>query len=237
MSAGKRFPYVLSLLLLLGMVTGVAATPITINFNGLSSDGSVLLEQGFVLDPGARDWSPDAQGYIGHYHIATPGAGWLADNGTNFMVVDYFLDNTTLNVYSTSGAAFGLQGMDLAEALIPGVSSCSALPLPPYQVAFTGYLAGGGTLSRSVTLDMICDGAGPQIDFERFAFDSSWGNLVMLTIEQLTLRGTPFSNLGIDNLALQTVPEPNSVALVALALVATGFVRRRRYTAGAAAAG
>ena len=230
MGAGKRFPCVMSLLLLLGMVTGAAAAPITINFDGLSSDGRVLLEQGFVLDPGARDWSPDAQGWIGHYHIATPGAGWLADNGTNFMVVDYFLDNTTLNVYSTSGAAFGLQSLDLAEALIPGESSCSA-SLPPYRVAFTGYLAGGGTLSRSVTLDMVCDGAGPQIDFERFAFDSGWGNLVMLTIAQLTMGDTPFSNLGIDNLALQTVPEPDSIALVALALVATGLVRRRRYKA------
>jgi len=87
---------------------------------------------------------------------------------------------------------------------------------------------------------MICDGAGPQIDFERFAFDSSLGQPgCLLTIEQLTLRGTAvFQTSVIDNLALQTVPEPNSVApRGTLHWFATGFVRRRRYTAGAAAAG
>jgi len=123
--------------------------------------------------------------------------------------------------------------MDLAEALIPGVSFLLGLALPPYQVAFTGYLAGGGTLSRSVTLDMICDGAGPQIDFERFAFDSSWGNLVLLTIEQFDAEG----HAVFQPRYRQPGPADRPRALIRLRSwhlhwSQPGSFRRRRYTAG-----
>jgi len=60
---------------------------------------------------------------------------WLADNGTNFMVVGLFPRQHELNVYLDLRRLRSVcRAMDLAEALIPGVSSCSALPLPPYQV-------------------------------------------------------------------------------------------------------
>jgi hypothetical protein len=224
---GRFFRFVSAVFLSFMLGTAVAA-PITIDFNALSSDGTVLLEQGFVFDPGARDWSPGASGYLGHYHIASPNEGWLADNGSNFMVVDYFLDNSTLNIYAQTGASFGLQSIDLAEALILGVSSCSAFPLPAYQVSFTGLVSGGGTVARSVTLDMQCDGAGPRTDFQAFVFDASWSSLAQLTIRQLTLSNTPFSHLGIDNVVLRAVPEPHALALIALAVAGLGYAQRKR---------
>ena len=67
------------------------ATLVTFDFENLSGDvNGALVSNGFVLDPGQVDWAPDAQGWIGHYHIAEPTQNfWTANNGTKFMVVDY----------------------------------------------------------------------------------------------------------------------------------------------------
>ena len=219
---------------LLALSTPARAALVTFDFEeyaggaygGASGYSSgALVANGFVLDPGAVDWAPDAQGWIGHYHIAEPTQlGWSADNGTNFFAFDYFFDNSRLNIYALSGAIFGVQRFDLAEALT-SICHSSGPPIAIEHrcgVTFAGYLAGGGTISQTVTLDGTADGAGPLIDFETFNFDGRWNRLTMFSV----LASDMYLNPGLDNLVLRTVPAPATLTLFGIGLAGLGIARR-----------
>jgi hypothetical protein len=216
------------------LVVGVVqAAPVSFDFEEFSgSRPNALVTQGFVFDPGARDWvlgTPDFPDgpWIGHYHIFKAGPSY---NGTNYFVFDYHMDLSTLNIYSTSDKVFGVKRLDLAEAGDFEDGECAPPADSPwrYEMLFTGYLEGGGTISLRAPLDMVCDGMGPKVDFETFEFDSHWSRLTMLTIAQLTAADTPFSYVGLDNLVLSTVSEPNSLALLSLVFAGVTFTRRRK---------
>lgn len=207
------------------------ATVVTLDFGQFLGGhyGGTLESNGFVLDPGTI--GPAA----GHYHIVEPTDAYLgfANNGTNVFVFDYFNTNTFLNVYGSTGGVFGVKQLDVGEAyFLTGAQAgtCAAWPANrgPYVVKFTGHLAGGGTITRSESLDMICDGAGPQNDFQTFGFDGSWDQLTLLTIQQLNMFDTPESNVAIDNLVLRAAPEPSTYALMLTGIGALGLVGRRR---------
>jgi len=211
-----------------------SAPPVRIDFEGVAAgDGlGALVTDGFVLDPGLPDWTPDATGFTGHYHITDPAdPSWMANNGTQAFVFDFFLDNSRLNIRSEAGTEFALKSLDLGEALLsnfadPGRCPTGIGPLgQPYVISFTGQLSGGLSVTRQESLDMVCDGAGPLADFQTFRFGQEWRQLTSLTIEQLTLRDTPESHVALDNLVLGSspgtvspVPEPETYAMWALGL-------------------
>jgi hypothetical protein len=209
------------------------AALVTLDFEKYASGdyNGALVSDGFVLDPGAADWSPDSQAWIGHYHIADPNqVWWRANNGTKYFVFDYYFDDSVLNIYSQTGAVFGMKQFDLAESVwMTGTgSSDSCIYGDPFynlcSVTFTGYLAGGGTISQTVALDGIKDGTGPLVDFETFTFDGQWNRLTMFTIAA----HNPYLNPGLDNLVLRTTPEPSVLALLGLGLAGLAFARRRK---------
>jgi len=206
----------------------------TLDFNSLQAGdyrGSLSLG-GFVLDPGALGTSDT--GWAGHYHIAAPTEPtWLANNGSNFFVFDYFLDNSVLNIYSAQNELFGLQSLDLGVASA-SMTSCATRNFD-YELSFNGVLASGATVSTSRTLRMQCDGSGPLDDFETLAFGSEWNSLQSLTIQQVRFSDIPDSNIALDNLVLSAapivapVPEPESYAMLGLGLLGVAWqVRRER---------
>jgi hypothetical protein len=219
-----------------GKATAALVTLDFEEFSGVSSlPRPAAVSRGFVLDPGPRDTgAPDDSN---DYHIVAPtDTAWFANNGTKYMVFDYF-ERSLLNIYAASDSVFGVKSLDLGEALVASLFNqgltCSSYQntRAPYEIAFTGYLAGGGTIARNETLDMICDGAGPQADFQTFTFNGQWNRLTMFSIQQLTMFDTPESNVGIDNIVLRTtrtVPEPGTGALLALGLGGLVFITRRK---------
>lgn len=219
-------------LLTLAFAANAGAAIVNLTFDDLSpgdSNGALVVD-GFVLDPGTRDWTADAsstpsESWTGHYHIFGPGQG-DANNGTNYFVFDYFLDNSVLNIFSRTNSIFGMQQLDLAEA---AQSICSTDQPPSLRetlcgVTFVGQLAGGGLITRTATLDGIHDGDGALTDFETFSFDGQWNRLTMFSIES----SHQYLNPGLDNIVLRTVAEPNSLALVGLTIAALIGTQRRQ---------
>lgn len=219
---------------LLSIGSPAQGAPVTLDFEGLTAgyhggvsdyaDGA-LQSNGFVLDPGAADWSPDAQNWIGHYGIASD---WGADNGTNYFVFDYFLDGSRLNIYGEDGGVFGVQSLDLAES---SGTACSFNQPPSMHeascsVTFTGYLGDQAIVSQTITLDGIHDGSGGLTDFQTFNFNGSWNQLTRFTIEG----GHEYLNPALDNLVLSVVspvPEPEALAMMVFGFAVVVATTRR----------
>jgi hypothetical protein len=216
-----------------------SATLTTIDFENASGSGfGAFVTDGFVLDPGRRDWTPNVLPYLdggpwtGHYHLANPNESyWSAGNGTRFLAFDYFLDDSVLNIYAASGGIFGMKQFDLAEGNVgySGQDGSIYACTPPFPVdnsgiTFVGYLADGGTIAQRANFDMVCDGAGPLADFQTFTFDGQWNRLTAFSI----VPDFAYANPGLDNLVLRTVPEPATLALFTFGLAGLGFSRRKK---------
>lgn len=212
---------------------------ITFDFENISDpvgENGALVSNGFVFDPGDVDWFPEwsseqEDGWIGHYHIADPTDprydAYNAYNGSKYLIVDYFLDASILNIYGASGQVFGVRQFDLAEAGGPGPDwPCQQPPFEFQQcdVTYIGVLAGGGIISQTVTLDGISDGIGPLDDFETFTFDGRWNRLTMFSI----VPKASYLGPGLDNLVIRTVPEPSTLALLGIGLFGMGLARRNK---------
>jgi hypothetical protein len=212
------------------------ATLTTIDFENATGSGfGAFVMDGFVLDPGKRDWTPNALPYpeggpwTGHYHLIDGNdPSWSANNGTRFVGFDYFLDNSVLNIYAASGGVFGIKQFDLAEGNVLDGSAGGQIPYCKSDrnsgITFVGYLADGGTITQRANFDMVCDGAGPLADFQTFTFDGQWNRLTAFSI----LPDFGYANPGLDNLVLSTVPEPATLALLGLGLAGLAFCRRKK---------
>ena len=224
---------------LLALPLAANASLITFDFEQVPDPltGGALVSNGFVFDPGNVDWYPEwsyadytagSAPWIGHYHIADPSGSWGANNDSRYLVFDYFLDNSWLHIYGDSGQTFGVHQLELAENAVQGVCQGAVPPVFYEQncgLTFVGHLAGGGVISKYVTLDAITDGAGPLGDFQTFTFDWQWDSLEMFSL----LANDQYLNPGLDNLVV-SVPEPSTLLLVLGGLGALTFRRRARAT-------
>ncbi len=103
---------------------------------------------------------------------------------------------------------------------------------PTYSGGYIGVVRGidqpgawiGGAPGSAARTDLLDDGAWHSYTM---TFNSEWGNSLVVLVQDWDGAGTVARNAFFDNISLQAVPEPTSLALVGLALMAVGASTKR----------
>jgi hypothetical protein len=140
--------------------------------------------------------------------------GSIVENGTTRLVAagDRDLSNAVLVLSPTGGGLFSLTSLDAATAFERFSGS----------IEITGNLAGGGTISQTISVTDT---------FTNFVLNPGFTNLVSVQFRDpisgdfLTTPGFSLDNLVVD---VTAVPEPGTLVLVGGAFVAIGMRRRLR---------
>ena len=144
------------------------------------------------------------------------GNNWqYARNNTTYLMPSGNSQLNTLTMQEATAKPFDLNSLDIAE-VNDNFST---------NVVVTGYLAAGGTVSKTITLDTQQYYINIHTGFETVSFDSSWNGLSSVSFEGINSR-TPTSLYALDNIAVDVVPEPGTIALVGIFGSGLWFVRR-----------
>jgi hypothetical protein len=208
----KRLLGLTALVILAG---ATLASAVTVDFEDLGVppgsqvfDSTTYSSRGFVFTSG-----PDAfqvPGMPDHLHVGSR-VTW-GYNGTTIL-----LPHGHAVMTAAGGQLFSLRSVDLAG--FP-----ANLEDPVHVI---GTYADDSTVTHVLTLDGLVDGPGNEVDFESFVLPSSFTGLQRVDFK---LNGTGNGNfealMGIDDLDATAVPEPTSIALLALGLMGGAGGRR-----------
>lgn len=159
--------------------------------------------------------------------------GWQNNRGSsNGTTTAYFYSSNSaieFTLAQENSDTFALNSIDFSELF---QVSDSAFVYAARTVEVTGTLFGGGTVSSSLTLDLLSDGANGINDFQTLSFDSSWDNLSSVTFLASNTPENISTYIMFDNIVLDggvsTVPVPAAVWLFGSGLIGLIGVARRK---------
>ena len=146
-----------------------------VSFQQAYSDGASYIEDGYAIS------TVSAPGHFGSVIRFNPYAQstLVSNNGTVHMGITLFANPWLQKV---DGGTFALISLDVAEY--------SQSVTWPRSFDLTGHRANGSTLTASLPLDRVFDGAGGVDDFQHYTLN--WTNLVRV---DFTSPGVTFDNL------------------------------------------
>lgn len=184
------------------MVSGLSATPITINFGGLSAagagavvagDGNSYTQNGFTFTNTGAPHLLQAWGTLNANH---PVGG---DPATSLLA---YFDTTQIAISAADESPFSIFGIDLAGW------GFNQPALASFGVTFTGNIVGGGIVTQTFTVQNFA--GSPHL--QSFTF-SGFTNLSSVSVEQgyfFDGDAFQFNNVIVDAAA----PEPSTLALL-----------------------
>lgn len=129
-------------------------------------------------------------------------------NGTTYM--SFGFQQTPVTIQNNNNYTFSISSIDIAEySTVPGFSR---------NVTFLGTRSDSSIVSVEFMLDGILDGIGPMVDFQTFYFPETFADLVYLQADA--------SGMVIDNLAIQTVPEPTSSVILGAGITILAIIAK-----------
>ncbi|MCF6285783.1 MAG: PEP-CTERM sorting domain-containing protein [Candidatus Hydrogenedentes bacterium] len=174
---------------------------------GINDTGGDVISNGYLFDTGAN-----------HRHLQNDFFS-VFGNGSTYLLIDDFAGANVLSLTeAVFGAPFDFSSADFGESGDLSIAS---------TVTVTGFYALGGTVSQTVTIDGIFDGAGGVADFQTEVFN--WTGLSLVTFDGSGSNGDDYYSL--DNLNISAsapVPEPASITLLGLGLAGMAVRRRKR---------
>lgn len=183
----------------------------TINFDGLA--GTSMIGMTGSTDDLTYFFGPDSMvdGFVfsasKHYYLGSIYANdgpWPSNN------TDYLLAASPLTIRESNDNLFNLNSFDLTE--------WGEYSNKTYTV--TGYLAGGDTVSETITLDNFIHQEDVDYnDFNHFNF-TKFTNLSSVTI-------AGYSYFALDNLNVSPIPEPTTMLLLGAGLIGLAGFRRK----------
>ncbi|MBI5256665.1 MAG: PEP-CTERM sorting domain-containing protein [Burkholderiales bacterium] len=196
-------------------LSALSAQAAVIGFEGISGDGNPIVtsysEAGFVFSSS-------------HMHVVAPSIA-LASNGTQSLVEEAGGLGGPITMTHGGGATFSISSLDAAEVFVGGSAGFPNASI----LRVVGTLFGGGTVTADLALDGVLDGTGGAADFQHFVL-SGFDNLVSVTFSGLLATGGT-GGISLDNISTDpgtNVPEPGSLALAGLGLLAAAGLRRTR---------
>lgn len=204
----RRFAQAATVMVSVAMAVGGAEAGVMLDFNHITASPfaqfSVYEEDGFQL-------AASGAGVVSAHPASYP----FLDAGSRSMHIGN--PNNTVELSKVGGGTFALRSIKLSEYNSNSDNSIT-------QVHFTGYTAGGATLSASVPLDGT-------FGFQTHIF-AGFTDLTRVTWVQSDALHQ-FDDIEVEGVPdLAAVPEPSSVATVGVGtLLALGYAWRRRRAA------
>ncbi|MGI8605491.1 MAG: hypothetical protein ACR2OZ_21155 [Verrucomicrobiales bacterium] len=147
-------------------------------------------------------------------HSGTQLSGRSSNESTGFLSV---IHGDQVSVRSTSGALFDAVSVDLAEY--------SDVFRFPATIQFFATQSDGTSISTVFVTDGLFDGPGGIADFQTVSFPSSFKNLQSVYTKTINIFGGD-NAFSMDNLTVNTVPEPNVASMIICGILVIASFRR-----------